>query len=314
MSFPNKCKCLNSFEIDVDPFYFNFSQRYFNFDNNKKEDERIVYQMELNYNVVCHLNRYDRHQISFQVIEIEKGGRKLDFYDPSFGFCLRISLKDSLRQELATESFKPNTSFQIPIHFTLPTINEYLLQNKSTLKKGSALKLGIIAFYNMPPSQNLHEQSFQDESNKKQFENLRNVYKDLLTNSQFSDLTIKTSDQKQLKAHKLILRAQSEYFDRMFTHDMKENLNDEIVIKDFDSTVMQTLLRFIYCGEIEEKDANSFELYAAAHRYEIKNLPELCLISIQKNLNQSNAFKIIGYAHVYDLHHLFDLCIEHLKP
>jgi hypothetical protein len=134
----------------------------------------------------------------------------------------------------------------------------------------------------------------------------------LFSSSHCSDLKIKTSDQKLFKTHKLILRARSEYFDRMFSNNMKEKLKSEIVV-EFDSRIIKRLLRFIYTGDINMKEANSLELFEVAKFYEIKNLPETCLKSIQKNLKTENALETISYAIIYELDELFDLCIEHLK-
>ena len=53
---------------------------------------------------------------------------------------------------------------------------------------------------------------------------------------------------KELKAHKLILSARSDYFRRMFSAEMKENQTGEIKIIDFEPDVFEEALIFLYSG------------------------------------------------------------------
>jgi leucine-zipper-like transcriptional regulator 1 len=140
-------------------------------------------------------------------------------------------------------------------------------------------------------------------------------YRKLLEKSEGSDFTIITSDNKELKAHKLILRAQSEYFKRMLANEWKENLENELHINDFDSTIIETLLVFMYCGgNKEEENVDTIKLFEASKRYEVKGLPEICVGYMKDSLSKLNVLKIVQVAFTHDLTILFDCCIDIIAP
>lgn len=123
-----------------------------------------------------------------------------------------------------------------------------------------------------------------------------------------SDVIIKTSDKKVLKAHKFVLSARSTVFDSMFTHDMEENRTGIIKISDAHSTVITELLRYIYCNKVQ--DIASFDrlLYKAADKYQIEGLKVICLQSIYQRINPQNAGKYAEFALFHKIEHLFSCC------
>lgn len=126
----------------------------------------------------------------------------------------------------------------------------------------------------------------------------------------FSDLIVETSDKEILKAHKAMLTSRSEVFDSMLKINMKEQLNGKIIIDDVHSKVMKKLLRFIYCGHVGKIKEINIELYKAAHRYQIKNLPNICLRSIFESLNETNAIKTLQFACMFEHEDLYDYAIS----
>lgn len=67
----------------------------------------------------------------------------------------------------------------------------------------------------------------------------------------FSDVTIDSGDGRQLFAHKVILCAQSDYFNGMFSEkfkNSKETMVNRIEMKDFKRDVILSMLIFIYTG------------------------------------------------------------------
>lgn len=130
----------------------------------------------------------------------------------------------------------------------------------------------------------------------------------LLDQEMFSDLTIRTSDDKQLKAHKTILSARSEVFARMLTSQMKENETGIIEISD-DSRVVEGLLKYIYCNKVENYCSSAHQLYDAAKRYELKGLQILCLNKIYGLLDPENVLDVVIFADTYELKSLYKDCI-----
>jgi speckle-type POZ protein len=129
-----------------------------------------------------------------------------------------------------------------------------------------------------------------------------------------SNLIIRTSDKKELKAHKSVLCVRSDVFDRMFSHDTKESRTGIIEIKDFHSDVVSEMLRFLYCevyfNDVKELESQqTLQLYCAADKYQINELKTFCLNSIYNQLNASNVLEVAVFADLFDLKHLFSCCI-----
>jgi len=79
------------------------------------------------------------------------------------------------------------------------------------------------------------------------------------------DVTLKSSDGKEIHAHKCVLASQSEYFESMFIGGFKETTQDVILIKDISSDILKNVIDFMYTGElvtIEEDNAEVMVFYS----------------------------------------------------
>lgn len=121
----------------------------------------------------------------------------------------------------------------------------------------------------------------------------------LFKNSTLSDFNIIIGN-KRLEVHKSILAARSPVFHAMFFSKMRENNEDEVVIEDIEYNVMKELLRYIYCGEVENLNKLKEPLLKAADKYQIVNLKIMCEKAFRKNLNLNNYCEIIKIVQLYD--------------
>ncbi|KAL9700587.1 hypothetical protein quinque_004028 [Culex quinquefasciatus] len=67
----------------------------------------------------------------------------------------------------------------------------------------------------------------------------------LVGDEQFGDVTMVVCGEKQL-AHRNILAARSPVFAAMFSHPLKESVENCVVVEDVEPTVFKALLRYIY--------------------------------------------------------------------
>lgn len=52
----------------------------------------------------------------------------------------------------------------------------------------------------------------------------------------------------QIRAHRLVLSAGSEYFSAMFNSNLRESCQSEIVLQDVDGDALQELVHYCYTG------------------------------------------------------------------
>ena len=98
----------------------------------------------------------------------------------------------------------------------------------------------------------------------------KNTFQDLLSDHEFTDVTLACEDDRQIKAHKVILSACSQFFRRILVKN--PHGNPLIYLKGVKFAELNSILEFIYIGqtEVAQNDVESF--MAAAKDLKIKGL------------------------------------------
>ncbi|XP_011863894.1 PREDICTED: speckle-type POZ protein A-like [Vollenhovia emeryi] len=120
----------------------------------------------------------------------------------------------------------------------------------------------------------------------------------LFENEKFCDVTLAVHD-KEFRAHKVLLAAQSPVFSAMFEHDTEESKKNHVDIIDVDAKVLKEMLRFIYTGKVVNLDVMANDLLAAADKYELKRLKALCEEVLYNTLTCENVADILILADLY---------------
>lgn len=115
-----------------------------------------------------------------------------------------------------------------------------------------------------------------------------------------TDITLNVEG-KNIAAHRMILEARSSVFNAMFNHDTKENKTGEVSIIDVDKNTMETILIHMYTGDIDNLTTeNVLPLYAAAEKYDINDIKELCSDFIIRNISFDWVCDVIEFAELYE--------------
>ena len=121
----------------------------------------------------------------------------------------------------------------------------------------------------------------------------------LLQNGSHSDIAFLIGEAKdEIKAHKAILSARSQYFNAMFREGgMSESNMSRIVIKDHDKLTFFRMLEFIYSNEIRDIDKCSpdevISLLMMANEYVLDDLRLLCQQTAKKLVSIENIGKFL---------------------
>ena len=128
----------------------------------------------------------------------------------------------------------------------------------------------------------------------------------LLESGTLTDVTIKCEN-RILECHKVgwfsqeiiyhfclqaILSARSTVFRAMFQHEMIEKKSNEILISDIDFCTVKDMVKFIYSGRLKDLADKSDLLLAAADKYDIKDLKNICCQHLAANLCVDQVLKI----------------------
>jgi len=121
----------------------------------------------------------------------------------------------------------------------------------------------------------------------------------LYQSGKFSDCIIVCGN-KEFQCHKTILASRSPVFDAMLSHDMEEKKSGRIVVEDLDVDVVQGMLEFIYSGHVKDIKLKASGLLAAADKYDLTLLKQLCVTSLCLNIDSSNVLDMLVLSEVYN--------------
>ena len=84
------------------------------------------------------------------------------------------------------------------------------------------------------------------------------AFKNLLDDENFSDVKLLTSDDKQIKAHKVVLGSSSNFFKKIFCQNTDNNLI--IYLKGISYKELSWMMNFIYIGrcKVEQSELDRF--------------------------------------------------------
>ncbi len=137
----------------------------------------------------------------------------------------------------------------------------------------------------------------------------------LLESGTLTDVTIKCEN-RILECHKVsklfsllsnilcfncqaILSARSTVFRAMFQHDMRESKSNEINIQDIDFSTVRDMVKFIYSGRLKDLADKSDLLLAAADKYDIRDLKNICSQHLAANLSTDQVRDLISVTIVH---------------
>jgi len=117
----------------------------------------------------------------------------------------------------------------------------------------------------------------------------------LLAEKNLADLEI-NCDGEVFNCHRNILSARSPVFFAMFQADMIENKSKKVHIRDIKKEVFSEVLKFIYTGSVSSEDSlkeQAKDILAAANKYQLDLLKELCEAQLVSTLNASNCLDLL---------------------
>ncbi|CAO1331616.1 unnamed protein product [Diamesa serratosioi] len=119
----------------------------------------------------------------------------------------------------------------------------------------------------------LYESSIENEATlADKIINIEESYESLLKNGLYSDLTILTSDNQEIKAHKGVLVSRCPSFAAVFESNKENEYTSLIKILEFDKTTIFEFLRYVYCGKIENLTELAASLIQIANKVNILRL------------------------------------------
>jgi len=130
-------------------------------------------------------------------------------------------------------------------------------------------------------------------------ENLRKVYED--EDCFLHDVTLvsKESGEREVKAHRVILAIQSDYFKCMFRNEKKERIE-----MNMSTETLKIVVRTLYTGKTDINIENVQDLLEASNYLQAKEMNTRCVEFMVRNLDLSNCVAVLRLADQLNLEKL----------
>ncbi|XP_067835021.1 kelch-like protein 18 [Heptranchias perlo] len=109
------------------------------------------------------------------------------------------------------------------------------------------------------------------------------------------DVTLRVGDHKY-SAHRIVLAASIPYFHAMFTNDMIECKQDEIVMQGMDPSALEALINFAYNGRLAIDQQNVQSLLIGASFLQLQNVKDACCTFLRERLHPKNCLGVRQFA------------------
>ncbi|XP_011373627.1 kelch-like protein 18 isoform X1 [Pteropus medius] len=121
------------------------------------------------------------------------------------------------------------------------------------------------------------------------------VMEEIRRQGKLCDVTLKIGDHK-FSAHRIVLAASIPYFHAMFTNDMMECKQDEIVMQGMDPSALEALINFAYNGHLAIDQQNVQSLLMGASFLQLQSIKDACCTFLRERLHPKNCLGVRQFA------------------
>ncbi|EDL77081.1 kelch-like 18 (Drosophila) (predicted), isoform CRA_b, partial [Rattus norvegicus] len=121
------------------------------------------------------------------------------------------------------------------------------------------------------------------------------VMEEIRRQGKLCDVTLKIGDHK-FSAHRIVLAASIPYFHAMFTNDMMECKQDEIVMQGMDPSALEALINFAYNGNLAIDQQNVQSLLMGASFLQLQSIKDACCTFLRERLHPKNCLGVRQFA------------------
>lgn len=135
--------------------------------------------------------------------------------------------------------------------------------------------------------------------------------KGFINNPEMSDVVFIIAEER-IYSHRALMGMHSSVFRSMLYNGMKESSQKEIILQDVDKDTFLHLLGYVYCGNIPVDTSLSMlvSLLAAADRFDMTPLKEMCKKQIESVLNKDTVLEVLISATSFHSWELKQKCYE----
>ena len=128
----------------------------------------------------------------------------------------------------------------------------------------------------------------------------------------FTDIVL-VAGNKRIAAHKVVISALCDYFHAMFSNELSETHQNEVVINEVDPDALEALVTYAYTSKLEIKVDNVESLLASACLLQVDDVKKACCEFMKSQLHPSNCLGIRAFADAHGCDQLFQIADSYTK-
>lgn len=126
----------------------------------------------------------------------------------------------------------------------------------------------------------------------------------------FTDVTLWAGD-RSFPCHRVVLAACSQYFEAMFSHGLRESLDNTVNFHDsIHPEVLELLLDFAYSSKIIINEENAESLLEAGDMLQFHDVRDAAAEFLEKNLYPSNCLGMLLLSDAHQCRRLYELSLQ----
>nr|XP_039269857.1 kelch-like protein 38 isoform X3 [Styela clava] len=138
-----------------------------------------------------------------------------------------------------------------------------------------------------------------DQARAKQSDRLMTSYDRFKEKGFLCDFNINVGE-ISFRVHRTVLAASSEYFESMFSSNLKEVHDGHVNMKDVNQNGIAQCVEFMYKGKADLKIENIQHILHASNLLQMEELTNLCFQFLEINISPINCLSVINLAQMYD--------------
>lgn len=130
-------------------------------------------------------------------------------------------------------------------------------------------------------------------------------------NGELCDVTFLV-DGTELKAHRVVLAACSQYFESMFIGEFAEPTDEPIVIEELSDNILESMIIFAYTSRIKLTEKNVYPVFEAADLLQLTGLKGACFKFFKQQINKSNCMRTWLFAESHNCIELLEASLKYI--
>ena len=143
----------------------------------------------------------------------------------------------------------------------------------------------------------------------------KNVFKQLhslMKKGELCDAVLIAGDM-EIKAHRIVLSANSPYFQDMFIGEFSEPEGVPVVIEEVDEDSLTALVDFAYTSRIKLTQSNVYKLFEAADVLQFQGVRNACFRFFRSQMNKSNCIRTWMFAESHNCTELLEASLKFIE-